>query len=255
MLKKVVASLDDVEEKYRGLYTEQADGTFKLDVMIEGSDNLEGLKTNNYELKKEKLALQAKLQELLDKDGSRQEQDLLDQKKYEELLASKEKTWAEKETATTARLQALETRLRETALSSALKSLAVELAGDRSLLIEPHLKSRLDVVEENGEFKVVVKDAAGAVSTLTTAQLAEEFRNTEIFAPILKGRNSSGGGGGSEGDGASGPASLAQYEKYFNPKGKDYSPTRQRELQDKNKAMHDELVKKYNLNSLSAYTN
>lgn len=253
MLKKMIASLDDVEEKYRALYTEQADGTFSLDVQIEGADSAEGLKNNNYELKKEKLKLQEKLDALEKEKAKLEEQDMMDQNKFQELLEAKTKAWEAEKTQLMEKTGTLESRLKDNALNTALKNLASELAGDRALLIEPHLKSRLTITGEDGDFKVQVMDGAGNPSIMTTEQLAEEFRNNAAYAPILKGRNSTGAGAGGDGDGAGSSATLASYEKYFNPKGKEYSPTKQAELASKDKVMHDELVEKYQLNSIYAH--
>jgi len=249
MLKKLIASLNDVEEKYRGLYTEQADGTFKLDVVIEGMGDIEGLKQNNYDLKGEKIKLQERLEALEAAENERKNQGLLDNKQFEELLASKEAEWNAKLEEKENRAKALLDSVKSTTLQTSITNLAVELAGERSALIAPHITSRLSVEEKDGVFTVVVKDTNGNASAMTLEQLSEEFKNNSLYAPILKGRNSSGSGGGGDGSGGEGAADAATYEKYYNPKGADYNAAKQTELQGKNKELHDALVKKYDLDN------
>lgn len=250
MLKKRIASLNDVDEKYRGLYTEQSDGTFLLVLDIEGMGDIDGLKQNNYDLKGEKIKLQERLDELEEQDKKRKDQNLLDDKKYDELLQSKEKAWQDKFDAQETRTNTLLESVKTSTLNSALTSLATELAGERSALLEPHLKSRLNVEEKDGAFTVSINDVNGNASAMTLEQLSEEFKANKVYAPLLKGRDSSGSGGGSDGTGdGEGAADVATYEKHYDPKGANYSAAKQTELQSKNKDLHDSLVKKYDLNN------
>ena len=89
MLKKLIASLDDVEEKFRGLYTEQEDGTFKLDIQVEGLEDVTGLKANSKKLKEEKIRLQEELDTLNQKMSDADEDGLEAKGEYEKLLGIK----------------------------------------------------------------------------------------------------------------------------------------------------------------------
>lgn len=257
MLKKKINSLDEVDKKYKDLYVKQLDGTFLLDVFVEGAADekasLDGLKKNNHELKGEKLKLQELLKVFEDKENERTNKDLLENKKYDELLLAKDKEWQTKYEKLQKENVVLTENIKKTFLDNKVSSLATELAGDRAELLKPHLKTRLSVIEKDGSFVLEIKDINGNVSPMTLEQLGVEFKGNELFAPILSGRKASGsGGGGDEGNNRQ-HADASTHEKYYNPQTKDYNAARQNELQTKNKELHDSLVKKYDLTNPSAH--
>jgi hypothetical protein len=232
-----------VDAAYQHLYTELDDGTYTLNIAIEG-DDLSGLKNNASKLKSEKLKLQAKLDKLEDDERKRNETYLEDKGQYELLIEQKEKTFNDKLTQSEERAIQAESRLKKTILASELDALATNLAGDNSVLIKPHLKSRLIV---NEDFSIKVLDQVGNESTMTTEQLLEEFKSSEVFAPILKSRGSSGGGA----NGGSGRTGTSdQYAKYFDESNAEYSPMKQGDLQLSDPEIYASLNKKYNLDSI-----
>lgn len=72
--------------------------------------------------------------------------------------------------------------------------LAVQLAGERSALILPHIRQRLSADFTGDEPRCVVVSETGGPSTLSIEDLKKEFLNNQLFASILVGVDSSGGG-------------------------------------------------------------
>lgn len=86
----------------------------------------------------------------------------------------------------------------------------IGLKGSEALLI-PHITSRLDVEERNGEFVTVIKDGKGQASALTLADLEKEFQSNAAFAPVIAATQGSGGGAGGtkqKGGGAAGAKTI-----------------------------------------------
>jgi hypothetical protein len=79
-------------------------------------------------------------------------------------------------------------------LAGKAESMARELAGDNWALLLPHVSCRLraDVSSDTPSVKVLT--ATGEVSTLTLDDLKKELLNNPLYAAILVGVNSSGGG-------------------------------------------------------------
>lgn len=108
-------------------------------------------------------------------------------------------------------------------------SMAVKLAGKNSFIILPHIKQRLRAVfdGEDAVCKVVTGD--GQPSTLTVDDLEKEFLNNPLFASILTGVDSSGGGAvRNTGGGAS-------------KKPSEYTMTERNEMYRTNRAEFDRL--------------
>lgn len=74
---------------------------------------------------------------------------------------------------------------------SVAESLAKELTDSHALLM-PHLKSRIKVNTENGDFRTVILDADGNETTGTVEDLAKEFRADKNFSAIMKVSKASG---------------------------------------------------------------
>jgi len=244
MLKKKIAKIEDVLEKYRGLYTEQEDGTFLLDDEIVGDGDTSGMKANNEKLLAEKRRLQEEKDELIKQAAAAKEDDLGAKGEYEKLLALKTESW-ETELATEKKknetlIEAVKKEKRESMVSE----IATELAGDKAALLTPHLANRVQVEADGDGFKVTILDINGNPSTMTKEQLGEEFKNNELFSGAILGRQSSGGGAGG-GAGGNGAEDSATWENYFKPNTPEYSPMKQMELEEKNKDLHDALAAKY----------
>lgn len=251
MLKKLIASLSEVEEKYHALYTKQEDGTYKLDESIIPSniEDVTGLKNNNVALKTEKIKLQERLDELLQKEKDAEEENLEESKQYEQLLELKTKKFEEDLAAQTSKAKAAVEALKTSMLERTVTEISTTLAGEAAPLIAPHVKARLSVTEVEGQYVVQVSDVNGNASNMTLEQLSEEFTNNKLFSSVIKGRESSGGGSGNGGSG-SGEGSETEFAKYFDDKGSDYNVMKQIELEKSNKELHDKLASKYNLNDI-----
>jgi hypothetical protein len=130
------------------------------------------------------------------------------------------------------------------------KQLQVVLVDDQALriaseistspdLIIPHIKSRLRMEEVDGQMVTRVLDAEGKASTLSPNELAKEFIDNKVFAPIIKASSASGSGasGNKGGSGAGGGAKkfseLSEPEKVALHK-KD--PVAYRQLRDAGKS-------------------
>ncbi len=239
-------SLDSVIEKYRGLYTEQADGKFYLDEVLAALIDPAGLKKTNADLKDEKKTLKEKLEALQLKIDSEDETKLEEQKEYEKLLDIKTKQYETKLTAAEEKAKKIEGSLKTQMISTAINEIAVQLAGDNSPLIAPHLKDRFAVDLTGDKAKLQILDKEGTPGIVTKEQLIEEFKTNKMFQPILKGRDSSGGGAqGGAGGGAQGDKSA--WKDYFDPSNEKYNTEKQYELQQKDKGLHDKLVADYHL--------
>ena len=127
--------------------------------------------------------------------------------------------------------QALVERNRESFLGAKVSELAAELAKDgHSDVIIPHLRSKLSVIEDNGQDKLVVLGSDGKPSHLTLDDFKTEFMSNAAFAPVLRGSQASGSGatGSNEGGGTA---------KQFN----DYTSAELVELRRSNPQAYDQL--------------
>lgn len=91
-------------------------------------------------------------------------------------------------------------------------------------LLRPHVESQIKMVEEEGRFVTRVIDLqtkterlADDGKPLTVAQLVEEMRHDETYAPLFEGSRAAGSGAGGSG-GASGAGGTVNpwSEKHFN---------------------------------------
>jgi len=240
MLPKIIADLSVVEEKYRALYTKQDDGTYKLDDNV--TEDVSGLKNTNVALKQEKLELKQKLEELERFKREKEEAELLNQKKYEELLKSKEETFKTELEHAKAQIQKLQDSIRQTKKAEIVNRIARELAGERAPILEPHIQSMVEVdLNEEGIPEVKFMNHSGEM--INEDAVLAEFRGNKLFQAVIKGRNSTGGGAAGGAD--TGGADDGSYDKYFDENSPHYSPSKQYELQQSNPTLHDALFAKY----------
>jgi len=251
MLKKILDSLEGLDEKYHQFYTKnETSGKYELDsaLVIDNTEDVTGLRNNNSALKAEKLALQARLDKLAEDEQVNHESGLEAEKKYGELLELKTGQFDEKLGLANAKADNAEKSLKSSLINAAVTSLAVELAGENAELLKPHLVSRFQVNLVESNYVLQISDKNGNVSALTREELSEEFRKNKTFKPLLKGRDSSGGG--SNGGSGSGYGKEADVQKYFDPSSKEYSSEGQYEVEKTDKALHDKLVKKFGLDDI-----
>jgi len=244
MLKKLVATLDGIDEKYHALYEKQEDGTFKLLIEVEGED-VSGLKANSAKIKAEKLVLQTRLEALEKASQTAEEDGLAAKGEYEKLLEIKQTQFDEQLKSANDRADTATQTLKSSLLTATINKLATDLAGDKADLLKPHIRTRLSVDENSN---VVISDINGNASTMTIDQLSEEFKKNTLFDTVLKGRQSSGGGAGG-GSGSGGNESQTEWEKFYDEKNSAYSPDKQFELSEKDKELHEQLKKKFGIGS------
>jgi len=255
MLKFMIEKLEDVEEQYRSFY-EEKDGKFYLKVDGlpgagdgDGDGGSDAIRNKLKQLLDEKKKEADKRRELEDKlalEKAKNEEDrikLLEQQgKYKEAYEAREAEYQRKLTEAEDRAKEIEETMKQTMVEVEVSKLAADLAGDSAFIMEPHLRSRFETKEVDGVLTVVAKDKDG--NETTTEKLAEEFRASKQWEKILVGRNSSGGGGGG-GD----AGNIDDWEKYYKLGSPEYSLDKQVELAEKDLDKHNQLVKKYNLDS------
>ncbi len=239
MLKKTINDLTDVEEEYRSLYSENGEGSFSLNIEVEGSGvtetDIDGLKRNQQALKAEKLRLKEKLDNLESQLNTKEEQELESKGQYDQLIQRKEQEFKEKLEQADEKTAQATTLYKDSLITTELNDLATELAGDRAKLLMPHLRDRISVDDEN---HLIYQDASDRESLL------KEFKNNSLFAPILKDRDSSGGSANGT-DNTKGDTS--DISKYFDPSSTEYSPTKQGEIQQENPEAYKNLSSKFGL--------
>jgi len=244
MLKFKIASLDDVDEQFRGLY-EEKDGAFvlKVDGVPEsGKDDLTGLQNKSKELLDELKQEREKRRQLEAKDAEREVEDLKKAGDFEALQKISEEKHQNEIKGLQEQLDSMRNATKASTLNSAVAKLAGDIAGERSSLIAPHIRQRLSIIEKDGAMTVQVIDANGNPSpTMTLEQLGDEFRNNELFAPIVSGRQSSGGGA----NGSDGAGGDSDWDKYFDVNADTFSMDKCLELEKTNPSLYAQLIKKY----------
>ena len=205
----VADSLEAIPEAQRGLYKPDGD-KFRLD--LDGYEDPAGLKSA---LDKERKAAKdavamAKAWKELGKTPEEIQELLAAQAQAERDKLVKGGEWDKLKGQMTEQHQA-ELAKREEAVKGMRDQLekhlvdaagvaAIAAADGSAELLLPHVKSRVKVIEENGEFAVRVVDAAGNPRVngkgefLSMSDLVGEMRQSEIFAPCFKAPNASGGG-------------------------------------------------------------
>lgn len=129
-------------------------------------------------------------------------------------IATLEKSWQEKltasETANTAAIANLKTSLETTLVDNAAAQLAAGITAkpENASLLMPHIRSRFEVVYDGDTPTVKIKDATGRISAMNMAELQAEIVKTPLFSSIVVVNKASGAGGsgGGNNNGAAGGA-------------------------------------------------
>lgn len=136
-----------------------------------------------------------------------------------------EKSWQDKLTTETGKrdveIGTLKSTLEKMTVGKTASELAVKLGGAaNSLVLEPHVKSRLRI-EHNatGDPIIRVVDAAGQPSAASLTDLETEFRNDARYKSVIVVSNGSGGGAAGNGNKGLPGVLLANGDKKF----KDYN--------------------------------
>lgn len=233
-----VDSIETVPEQFRGLYSE-ADGKFKLSESYKGvaeavtglNRSLKAARAEAKALKGSKVdlsaladygqtpeeiaqAVQSKVQEL---EGQLANGDKakLNLDKVKEDLAKAHSRDLEK---VNKRSEALQTQLYGLLVENAATTAIAELKGIPELLM-PFVKTQVNVVEEEGEFRVFVVDAQGdrrysgvTGQPMSIKELVSEMKSNEKFGRLFESDNQQGGGGTPPG-GAKRPNERAPAER------------------------------------------
>lgn len=218
-----VEVIDSIPEQQRSLYKE-SNGKYVLDV--DGYEDTAGLKSA---LQKEREAAktatkQAQAWSSLGKSPEEIQQLLEAQRKAEEEKATKGGEWEKLKVQITdqhktelskkdERIQAL-TKSLERRLIDADATAAIAAAKGVPALLLPHVRSAVRVIEEDGDFKVQVVDAAGNPRVngkgefLSIADLVGEMRQSDVFGRAFEPTGTTGSGAASRP--ASGSRTMTQ---------------------------------------------
>lgn len=215
-LKFKLDSLDGLDDATKALYEQKGD---KFVLKVEGADDGDkaGLIAKVEQLLGEKKDLQKRLGE---KDATEKEAQEAARRAAEDAAVKKgdveairksadervAAAHAEAEAKWKPQVEKSNATVRKLLVDNVGQSIATELAlkGSEALLI-PHIVSRLDVEDRDGQFVTVVRDAKGQASALSLDDLKKEFASNAAFAPVIAGSKASGGGAGggqSKGGGA-----------------------------------------------------
>ena len=191
-LKRKVATLEEVDEKFRPLYKEVEEAgvkRFVLDLEVDKDDDVTPLKNALENAKAERAAAKA------ERDAAV----ALAKQKGEDITALEASYKGKLESASqheTTALKSLQSALTNATFGQTAAQLALKLGGEKgSVLLKPHIEKRLKV-ELDGENAIVrVLDKAGKMSASSLTDLEKEFREDPIFATAIVGSRGSGVGG------------------------------------------------------------
>ena len=233
-----------LSEPMKELYKAKGSG-YQLDVDITKSDDYQSLYKNRNEILDEKKEEEKKRLESEDAKEKDHLKNLEEKQEYEKLLGIKTDKFKTDLKESGELVFKLQKQLEESIMTTAVDNLALALAGTNAELMKPHIKSRLTMQEVDGVQKLFVKDVTGTASAMTLEQLGKEFEGNTLFAPILQGRQSSGGGGNTNtGTGGGDFTSFGDNEAHFKPETRNL--TKQAELQAKDPELYKKLSEKYN---------
>lgn len=235
MLKCTITDLSSVDEGLRSLYVQDG-ALYRLQVDTTDLPELQSLRAAKDKLLGEKKEADRLAMEEAQKAEREHLESLEKQKKWDEVLELTKKTHADTLQQSHAREAELQNKLTTSIKSSAVTKLAAELSGDRAALITPHIEARLSV-DENHNLQILGPD--GSPSAMTLDLLAAEFRSSDLYAPLIMGRGSSGSGA----MGGSGGAPASEHEQYFKPG--TVNLTKQMELRATDPDLYETLRKKY----------
>jgi hypothetical protein len=200
-MAKVVLSYAKKEEIPAALvdmYVEQEDGSFKLDADIEDVTGLKSALKKERDLVKDlrkKIKVDITPEEL---DDLREKAEAVnDSEEVKKLIKANKKMEGELANAQT-RITKLTTKLGDVMLKSDAKTAIGDAEGEEEVLL-PHVLGRAALTEEDDDFIIAVKDAAGeplmkAGKPGTLADVVAELKAKPQFAGAFKGTGASGSG-------------------------------------------------------------
>lgn len=187
-LKLTKEEFDKLSKDIQSEYIAEGDG-YALDV--DGMEDTGPLRRALDRAKADKNELQAQIEELREKQETADRDTARKNKDIDAL----EKQWKRDQDAAVGAVTEQLTKAHsfiEMQLGQAVaESLAKELSDSHALLL-PHIKGRIKVNTEGGDFKTVILDAEGKETALTPADLAKEFRADKNFSAIMRVSKASG---------------------------------------------------------------
>lgn len=234
-LNITLANLDGLPPEVANEYTEQEDGSFRLELI--GLEDTGALKRAKEHEKTQRKAAQTQVTELQSKVEDLEEQiaalgDPAKNSVDAAKLAKLEKQLIEAQGKLTTRETELMGEISRLTSTAEATRLVNELTDFPDLMLHA-VQSRLTTVMENGKAVVKVLDADGDVSAMTLEELKVELENNTKFAPVLRGSKGSGSGAPGTGLGnTQGKTKLA-----------DYNGPERAELQRTNPTEFNRLVK------------
>ena len=244
-IKVTTAEYEKLADSVKALY-KQSGEDYILDIDIKESDDYINLLDNRDTVLNEKKAEEKKRKALETENEKTHIKGLEEKQEYETLLDIKTEKFKTDITAASDKIHILQKQLENTLLDSAVESMAIKLAGDSAELIKPHLKDRMVMKDVDGQLKLFVTDVTGTASAMTLEQLSKEFEENKLYAPIIAGRNSSGGGAGGDGGHGGGGSEFTEWEGYFKPESRNL--TKQAELLRSDPDLYKKLNEKYGAN-------
>ncbi len=202
-LKKIIATLDGLDEAIAALYEKKEDGKFHLNVEDDAGDELRRAKDHEKGLRQiaeqerdqartELATAQGKINELTAAQGTGVQQ-LRDQ-----LTADHNRLMDELKAKHKKEVDGLNSAIKKTFVDGVAASLAKEIAVDEGAaeILGEILKKRLTTEIVNGEPLTRVLSPTGEASSMTPDQLKEEYFTNEKYASIMRASDASGGGAG-----------------------------------------------------------
>lgn len=217
MFKRVLTKTDfaKLSDEHKALYKEADDGTYKIQIEVEGAEETEQAlaktKANNEKLTAELKALKDTQKSEKERLEEASRLDLAKNGKLEELETSYKKKLADQTAEFAAKEQGLRDRIAKTVLDAEVAKLTGDLFVSNRLG-EPLVRGRLAVeFDDAGDARIRVLDAAGKASASTLDDFRKELSTDKELSSILKG--SKAAGGGRDGAGGKGPSSSDEKPK------------------------------------------
>lgn len=208
-LKKILTTLDGLNEAIAGLYTKKEDGKFHLELEDDDAAELRRAKEHEVGLRKiaenERDAAKAELETATGTITKLQNDAGKDKNQLREELTAEHTKVVDKLKADHAKEKSvLEASVKKVFVHDVAQRIASEIT-DVPDLILPLLEQRLQVEIVDGEPLTRVLAADGKASAMTPDNLRDEYLQNPKFARIMRANGSSGGGasGGHGGGGAS----------------------------------------------------
>lgn len=214
-LKKEIVSLEDVDEKARGLYVKSGD-KYVLDIDLEGGssgeDNLEGLKKKVAELLDEAKRAKKEKTDAEKAKAEAEEAARLEAAKKSGDKDALEKSWQDKVARLTKErdeaVAGLTGQIVEMTVGTTAERIATEIANRpvdvKGLL--PHIRSRLSHEIVDGKPVIRVLDDSGKPTAMNIDEFKKSLAAVDYLQPLISGSKASGAGhtganGGSAGRG------------------------------------------------------